>query len=414
MTKADGSTATFTQKDTTYGTTATALGSSASAGSVNSASRSDHVHPFPALTSCTGTLSIAKGGTGKTTKEEAFTNLIHQGNTTDANTALKRGIYTYSTNCINVPETNKYGAIETIIANDIAEGTAIGGQTATSWVWQWGYRTDTVNPYIRNSINASAFSDWRKVLLEGDSGSTLTNLNASNISSGTLNSARLPTSGVTAATYGPTANASPSNGGTIKVPKIVVDNKGRITSASDITITLPSYNLGAYLPLTGGTLTGNLTVQANITATGNITGNKVYGAVWNDYAEYRETVETIEAGRVVVENGDDTLSLANKRLMPGANVVSDTFGFAIGKTEKAKTPIAISGRALVYTNEDRKSYKPGDPVCSGPNGTVSKMTRKEAMQYPDRIIGTVSAIPEYETWGTDEVPVNGRIWIRIS
>lgn len=147
--------------------------------------------------------------------------------------------------------------------------------------------------------------------------------------------------------------------------------------------------------------------------TGALTTVSVYGAVWNDYAEYRKTTEEIEAGRVVIENGDDTLSLATERLMPGANVVSDTFGFAIGKTDTAKTPLAVSGRALAYPYEDRNSYKPGDPVCSGPNGTISKMTREEVMAYPDRIIGTVSAIPEYDTWGTGNIAVNERIWIKV-
>ena len=41
------------------------------------------------------------------------------------------------------------------------------------------------------------------------------------------------------------------------------------------------------------------------------------------------------------------------------------------------------------------------------------MTREEIINYPDRIIGTVSEIPNYETWGSGNVPVNGRIWIRI-
>ena len=149
------------------------------------------------------------------------------------------------------------------------------------------------------------------------------------------------------------------------------------------------------------------------TAAGKLVATAVSGAVWNDYAEYRETKDNIEAGRVVVENGDDTLSISTERLMPGANVVSDTFGFAIGETETSKTPIAVSGRVLVYTNEDRESYKAGDPVCSGPNGTVSKMTREEVMMYPDRIIGTVSAIPNYSEWGTGKVKVNNRIWISI-
>ena len=262
-------------------------------------------------------------------------------------------------------------------------------------------------------------------------------------------------SGTTFSNSGVRSIATGSTNGTISV------NTGG-TSANVAVKGLGSnaYTSTAYLPLTGGTLSGavngtafwgnqstgenqvgvsynggslyfwgnNSSGTAGIwdsgseayimqrnTSTGGYTiyGESVYGAVWNDYAEYRATEEEIEAGRVVVENGDDTLSLATERLMPGANVVSDTFGFAIGETDTSKTPLAVSGRALVYTYEDRNSYKPGDPVCSGPNGTVSKMTRKEVMQYPDRMIGTVSSIPDYDTWGTGNVEVNGRIWIKI-
>lgn len=138
----------------------------------------------------------------------------------------------------------------------------------------------------------------------------------------------------------------------------------------------------------------------------------LYGAAWNDYAEYRES-DIIEPGRVIVENGDGTLSLSSERLQPGGNVISDTFGFAIGETEQCKTPIAVAGRVLVYPNEALEIYKAGDAVCSGPNGTVSLMTREEIKEYPERIIGTVSEIPKYETWGTGNVPVNGRIWIKV-
>lgn len=141
----------------------------------------------------------------------------------------------------------------------------------------------------------------------------------------------------------------------------------------------------------------------------------LYGAAWNDYAEYRELKEDIEIpyGRVVIENGDDTLSLSTKRLQGGGNICSDTFGFAIGETNKAQMPIAVSGRALVYPYEDRNLYEPGDAVCTGPEGTVSKMTREEIKEWPDRIIGYVSAVPTYETWGQNDVAVDGRIWIKV-
>lgn len=139
---------------------------------------------------------------------------------------------------------------------------------------------------------------------------------------------------------------------------------------------------------------------------------RVFGAVWNDYAEYRST-STVNPGQCVVETGLGDLIQSTKRLQPGANIVSDTFGFAIGETEQTKTPIAVSGRVLAYPYEDRNSYQAGDPVCSGPNGTISKMTREEVREYPDRIVGTVSEIPEYETWGTGNVKVDGRIWIKV-
>ena len=47
---------------------------------------------------------------------------------------------------------------------------------------------------------------------------------------------------------------------------------------------------------------------------------------------------------------------------------------------------------------------------------IEIMTRKEIKKYPDRIVGTVSCVPEYEEWGDGDrgpVKVNGRIWIKV-
>ena len=71
-------------------------------------------------------------------------------------------------------------------------------------------------------------------------GSGLTNLNASNIGSGTLSADRLATSGATAGSYGPSANATPGYGKTFSVPYITVDNKGRVTAASTKTVKIPA------------------------------------------------------------------------------------------------------------------------------------------------------------------------------
>lgn len=147
-------------------------------------------------------------------------------------------------------------------------------------------------------------------------------------------------------------------------------------------------------------------------------GDSVTGAVWNDYAECRQS-DCSEPGRVVFEKGDDTLTKTEKRLQHFAGVISDTWGFSQGETDKAKINIAVAGRVLVYTYQDRNNYKPGDCVCAAPNGTIDIMTREEIIKFPDRIVGIVSCVPDYEEWGggknadRDPVKINGRIWIKV-
>ena len=161
---------------------------------------------------------------------------------------------------------------------------------------------------------------------------------------------------------------------------------------------------------------GEAAKRANLmwlTSQGYLHATKVYGAVWNDYAEYRQTHHKVRPGQCVYEKGDGSLAISYERMMPGANIVSDTFGFAIGETDKCKTPLAVSGRVLAYPYESKETYNPGDAVCSGPNGTISKMTRAEIRDYPERIVGTVSEIPTYEVWGSGNIKVNGRIWIKV-
>lgn len=145
---------------------------------------------------------------------------------------------------------------------------------------------------------------------------------------------------------------------------------------------------------------------------GVLVATKVRGAVFNDYAEYRESLIK-EPGRCVIETGYGDLELSTKRLQLGGNIISDTFGFSIGETNKAETPIAVCGRVLAYPYENRYKFTAGAAVCSGPNGTVSLMTREEIKEWPDAIIGYVSEIPEYKEWGTNKIQVNNRIWIKI-
>lgn len=148
-------------------------------------------------------------------------------------------------------------------------------------------------------------------------------------------------------------------------------------------------------------------------STGIVTcGTVLYGAAWNDYAEFRDQNDIIQPGYIAYSDDDGRLKITTERLQKFEGVVSDTFGFAIGETDKCKTPIAVSGRALVYP-DPYDHFHSGDCVCAGPGGLAYKMTREEVMMYPDRIVGIVSEIPTYETWGTGNVKVDGRIWIKV-
>lgn len=148
---------------------------------------------------------------------------------------------------------------------------------------------------------------------------------------------------------------------------------------------------------------------------------RAYNAVWNDYAEFR-IGDTTEPGYCVTETTSGVMTKTTERLQAGAKVISDTYGTAMGETKTAKTPIAVSGRVLAYPYRDRTEYPLGAAVCAAPDGTVDLMTREEIMTYPERIVGTVSEIPDYEKWHcggdvergpADEVDVNGRIWIYV-
>lgn len=206
---------------------------------------------------------------------------------------------------------------------------------------------------------------------------------------------------------------------------------------------------GDYLPLSGGRISGKVTIDGvegsdplvvrairgsnGMGGTGdlflNYTGGNVYlgknglsyvdesgsiyGAVWNDYAEYRDQITDIPPGYCVASLNDGRVYKTTERLEACDGIVSDTFGFTIGKTNKCKTPLAVAGRVLAYCEGSKYDYTAGDTVCAGPEGKVSKMTREEIREWPDRIVGIVSEIPEYKTWGTGNIKVDNRIWIKV-
>ena len=164
----------------------------------------------------------------------------------------------------------------------------------------------------------------------------------------------------------------------------------------------------------GGSSYGTITWDGSqFSLSHDIKAPKVHGAVWNDYAEYRNQIEEIEPGYCVASMDDGKIYKTSEKFQPCDGIVSDTFGFSIGETKECKTPLAVAGRVLAYCAGNRDNYHAGDTVCAGPEGKVMKMTREEILMWPDRVVGIVSEIPQYKTWGTGNVKVNGRIWIKV-
>jgi hypothetical protein len=141
------------------------------------------------------------------------------------------------------------------------------------------------------------------------SGANITSINASNISSGTLNADRLATSGATAGSYGPASNASPGHGSSFSVPYLTVDNKGRVTAISTTTITLPGSGNTHY------TTALYATSETGTSGTTSLTNGNVYLRLFDDTTA-RSTIKVYGSNAVSVTtdaNGDINIDATNSR-----------------------------------------------------------------------------------------------------
>ena len=298
---------------------------------------------------------------------------------------------------------------------------------------EWNIGSLDINP----NATGNQYRRWRNLYLTGDIGASTskmgtlyaTNLGASDslISNAYITNLGAANTPITnayitnlGATNTPVSNAYITNLGSSGKPvtnayitnlKIPSDSTLGINGPLNITSTA-GYTGAAEKPDTTTYNVNAIQCAGGAYFAKNLSAMRVYNAVFNDYAECRTTID-LTPGHVVVDQDDGSLACSSKRLQPGAQVISDTYGHLMGETDKAKTPIAVAGRVLVYTYQPRENYHAGMAVCSAPDGTVDIMSRVEICEYPDCIVGIVSEIPQYETWGSDNVKVDGRIWIKV-
>ena len=254
---------------------------------------------------------------------------------------------------------------------------------------------------VSYQLEIPAAVSWTSTLTSGEQIGTLTINNAENILYAPVASDRV-------------AKAGDTMTGSLTTPAVLVSKSG--DSSVWMTVFYNADNTRGLWDSASQKSIVRTNDGVTCTCDMNFIAPSVEGAVFNDYAEYRalkDPIESYEPGYCMTCNRDGKLFRTSSRMQHCEGITSDTFGFSIGRTDEATVPLAVAGRVLVYTSEDPSTYYSGQAVCASKGGRVSKMTDSEIAQNPDRIVGIVSEVPTYETWGTNNVKVNGRIWITV-
>lgn len=203
-----------------------------------------------------------------------------------------------------------------------------------------GTTTTTLTGILKgDGANISAAAAGTDYLTPTGDGSGLTNLDAGNISTGTLSAARLPISGVAQGTY---TNAN-----------ITVDNKGRIIAASIGAAGGTVTSITAGTGLSGGTITTAGTISLPNVGTAN-----TYASPSSITTDAQGRVTSVTAGS------------------GGGNATS------IQGTAVSSTP-PTNGQALIYNNTTSR-WEPKSTVYDSSGNAVSNAKI---------VTGTLTAIP---------------------
>jgi len=142
---------------------------------------------------------------------------------------------------VNNTTTSSAGSSTNSYATIAAAGTALHSKAYTDTITATdagvvasAASATTAGTCSGNAATATQFSANKSVTLTGDVTGTASS------KAGWSVATTLANSGVTAGSYGPSANATPGYGATFNVPYITVDAKGRVTACSTKTVKIPA------------------------------------------------------------------------------------------------------------------------------------------------------------------------------
>ena len=150
--------------------------------------------------------------------------------------------------------------------------TTISGKAASSHNHTLSQITDYSVPTLVNRSNyADKLTTARNITLSGDVTGTISFNGSSNVTI----PATIANSGVTAGTYGPSANATLTHGGKVNIPCVTVSAKGQVTAAYNRVMTLPTVTASSIGAATFGLEKLSINNRFTIT-TYNVQINKYY------------------------------------------------------------------------------------------------------------------------------------------
>ena len=207
---------------------------------------------------------------------------------------------------------------------------------------------------------------------------------------------------------------------------------------------------GSYLPISGGTLTGDTTFKrylkinawynygsgsadfwyngknSSVVVEGATDlklgnnyvwkhGDQITGAVFNDLADAIPVGEgdILEAGYCYGFDGEHYTKTSEYLQKSYIGIHSDTYGFKLGHEEgKEKLNVAVSGFVLAYVD---KEYEVGTPLTCTADGYLTEIKLEDKIKYPERVAATYWKNEPNEEWGPegDKIKVNGRKWVKV-
>ena len=225
--------------------------------------------------------SVTRDSNGHVTKVNTKTVTLPSDSNTD--TLVTQNVSTANENhpillSVTKDATTNQGAKTSIFASGVKVNPSTGTVTATTFS----------GALSGNASTATQFSANKAVTLTGDVTGTASS------KAGWSVATTLANSGVTAGTYGPSADVTGNNNATISVPEITVDAKGRVTSVTNRTLTCKNNTYNVY--------NKTLTIQKNGTNVATFTSNSNTNVTANISVPTKTSDLTNDSGFLTLES----------------------------------------------------------------------------------------------------------------